>query len=321
MPELRVVMYHYVRDLHGTAFPKIKGLPLSEFRHQIAELSSIFEMATLEAAVAFLRGEYHSKRDLCLLSFDDGLRDHFTNVLPVLAERRIPGIFGIITGCVEDNVVAPVHMNHFLTAALEFAEYRRALYQEVENRAPGLLGRVKVDHEAAQRSYPLDTPEMASFKLLVNFLLPAQVRDAAIRGLFLRFLGDEASFARELYMSWNEIRQLQSEGMILAGHTHSHRPLSTLSPAELDNDIDTNRTLLDLRAQSQHLWPFSYPYGKRNSYSAAVIARVRSAGFDCAFGTEADHNLPGCSLFELCRTDCKGVLQELHRSASAEVNR
>src|SRR6266550_2179500 len=88
---LMVVMYHYVRNLPGTRFPRIKGLLTANFRQQVARLSEHYEMATLESALAFLAGEYQPARDLCLLTFDDGLKDHYTDVLPILSEQKIQG--------------------------------------------------------------------------------------------------------------------------------------------------------------------------------------------------------------------------------------
>jgi peptidoglycan/xylan/chitin deacetylase (PgdA/CDA1 family) len=304
-------MYHYVRDLPRTRYPRIRGILTDEFLWQVRQLSAEFEMPTLEAALAFLRGEYTPRRNLCMLTFDDGLKEHATEVMPILAEHQIQGLFGIVTSCIHDRRVAPVHMNHFLTATLDFTEYRDAFAREVNERAPGMMERIAIDANAAQSSYPLDTREMASFKMLVNFLLPANVRDAAIRALFSTYFGGEAGFARELYMSWQDIRQLQSAGMLVAGHTHWHRPLSTLSETELDADIAMSRRLMDQHLSAQDLWPFSYPYGKRNSYSPAVVRRLTQERYDCAFGTEPGPNAARAPLFELCRVDCKNAVGEL----------
>ena len=311
MPELHVVMYHYVRDLPRTRFPRIHGLLPDEFRAQIDELSSHFEMATLESALDFLAGDYHPTRDLCILTFDDGLKEHVTNVMPLLAERGIQGLFGVITNCIEDHRVAPVHMNHFLTAMLDFKEYRSAFEREINGFEPGLIQRTRIDSAAARRSYPLDTAEMASFKLLLNFLLPSHIRDTAIQRVFDHYCGPEKEFADELYMSWSEVRQLQRAGMLIAGHTHWHRPLSTLNDLELAYDIGVSRALMDMHLEPQHQWPFSYPYGKRNSYSDKVVGKLREAGYHCAFGTERGHNHVDTPLFDLYRTDCKNVLHEV----------
>ncbi len=50
---LRVVMYHYVRDLPQTAYPRLKGMLLDDFRHQVTELATHFEMASLESSRRF----------------------------------------------------------------------------------------------------------------------------------------------------------------------------------------------------------------------------------------------------------------------------
>src|SRR5689334_7596572 len=62
--QLHTVMYHYVRDLPRSRFPRIKGMLLAEFRAQVARLAEAYEMATLESALAFLHGDYLPKRDL-----------------------------------------------------------------------------------------------------------------------------------------------------------------------------------------------------------------------------------------------------------------
>src|SRR5579871_1233359 len=136
---LHVVMYHYVREFSRTAFPEIKGMELEEFRSQVNRLSEKYEMATLESTLAFLNGAYRPERDLCLLTFDDGLKEHFETVTSFLTERRIQGVFFLVTSCLEDGRVAPVHMNHFLMARLGPEPYRVIFSERLRHRAPRLL--------------------------------------------------------------------------------------------------------------------------------------------------------------------------------------
>lgn len=313
-PRLHIVVYHYVRDLPGTRFPGIKGMMLDEFRKQVAWFASNHEMVGLNAAIEFVKGTYRPSGDACMVTFDDGLKEHYTDVMPLLEDYNIQGLFGIITSCVEEHVVAPVHMNHFLMAELGFASYQDKFMARLLRDAPTGFVAAPVDPAVARASYPLDTPEVASFKYLFNFRMDITLRDDIVRGLFTQHLGNEASFARELYMSWDEIRQLQRAGMLVAGHTHRHRPLSTLTPPELYEDLSTSRNLLDANVEPQHLWPFSYPYGKRNSYSPEAIALLQELGFTCGLTTEPGVNAPGTPRFELHRMDCKGAVEALHTS-------
>ena len=64
---------------------------LDDFRSQVRCLPDMFEMATLESAMEFLTGKYMPRRDLCLMTFDDGLREHYADVTPILAEEGIQG--------------------------------------------------------------------------------------------------------------------------------------------------------------------------------------------------------------------------------------
>jgi peptidoglycan/xylan/chitin deacetylase (PgdA/CDA1 family) len=300
-PVLHIVTYHYVRDLPRTRFPRIKGMLTSDFRRQVAELSDCFEMATLESALAFLKGEYRPAADLCLLTFDDGLKEHFTEATPVLAERGIQGVFHVITGCLEERQVAPVHMNHFLMATLPFDEYRDGLLKEIGGNLDAL------DDVVVQRTYPWDVPEVAAFKYLFNFVLQPSERDAAVGSLFHRYLGDEETFSRELYLSWEEAREMQSAGMSLGGHTHAHRPVSKLSESDMLEDLTACRRLLDANLSTASLWPFCFPYGKRDSFNRESVEVLRQLGFDCAFTTESEVNRPGVDLFGVNRVDCKNA--------------
>lgn len=304
-PILNVVMYHYVRDLPRSRFPRIKGMQLDSFRRQVAELSAEFEMATLESAMAFLEGSYRPSRDLCLLTFDDGLQEHWSEATPILAAAGIQGVFSIITSCVEDQVVAPVHMNHFLMASLDFREYRKALFAAVEEEDATLLRGREPDAATVARTYPWDTAEVAAFKYVFNFMLPGPVRDRVVGKLFHRYLGEEAEFAVELYVNWKQVREMQGCGMVIGGHTHAHQALATMSPAEQRADLATCRRLLDENAAPQPIWPFTYPYGKRDSYTPETVATIRRLNFDCGFSTEKGANAPGADRFAIRRFDCK----------------
>lgn len=301
---LNVVMYHYVRDLSRTHFPRIKGLLTDDFRQQVGLLSESHEMATLESALAFLAGRYQPARDLCLLTFDDGLKDHYTDVLPILTGRRIQGLFFVITSCPEGRVVS-VHKNHFLMATLDFEEYRQAFSRRLAELSPETS--TEVDSEQVRRTYRWDKPEVAVFKYLLNFHLPEALRDRILDDLFVEYLGDERAFARELYLSWDEAREMQALGMLIGGHSHSHVALATMDADRQRTDLETCRGMLHDQLRPQSLWPFSYPYGKSNSFDSLTVRTIRDLGFACAFATEVGGNQVGQDMFSIRRIDTKDI--------------
>lgn len=304
-PVLHVVMYHYIRDLPQTAFPRIKGMRTNDFRGQLTALQQHYEMATLESALDFLRGAYTPSRDLCLLTFDDGLKDHYTDVTPLLIDHGVQGLFFIITSCLNDRRVASVHMNHFLMAALDFDCYQRVFWQTLHDVTPHISPLAEVDAAVVQRTYRWDPPDIARFKYFFNFVVEQDTRDHVVQTLFKEYIADEASFSSTLYLNWEEARHMQAAGMLIGGHSHQHKPLASLSEDESLWDLSTCQHLLAVHLQPQPLWPFCYPYGKKDSFNATTAQQLQQLGFACAFSTEIGTNLPGMETFFVRRIDCK----------------
>jgi peptidoglycan/xylan/chitin deacetylase (PgdA/CDA1 family) len=306
-PQLDVVMYHYVRDLPRTDFPQIKGMLLDDFRKQVNWLSKNYEMASLESALAFLQGEYQPKRNLCLLTFDDCLKEHYDEVTPMLAERGIQGVFFVITSCLQEHRVASAHMNHFLIAALGFDFYREAFLKKLRSLAHTPVSLREIDEEEAHRTYRWDTSEVRAFKYLLNFVLDPVIRDRALLEIFEEYISDHSAFSRLLYFNWDEAKQMQKAGMALGGHSHQHLPLGALTDEEQAEDLKLCHRLLMENLLPQNLWPFSYPYGKQSSFNQVTVQQLNQIGFSCSFATEVGTNRPGADLFAINRADCKDV--------------
>lgn len=305
---LWVVTYHYVRDYASTPYPNIKGLDISAFVQQIEFLRDRCEVTDVSSALAFLNGEYSPSRDLCLLTFDDGLKEHYEVVLPVMQEYGFQGVFAIITGCVGAAHVAPAHKNHLLMATLPTDQYARSYRRMLD--ATGAFPNSQPTPEALRTTYPWDDEETARLKFLINFQTPPKIRDQILGELFNEVLGSESNIASKLYMDPEEVRTMQREGMVIAGHSHKHFALSTLGERQ-DDDLQTCASWLRGHCLEQEVWPFVYPFGQLNSFDHRTMAAARNHGFDCAFSTIEGSNEPGHDLYNLRRVDTNEVSKQL----------
>lgn len=304
-PHLCIIMYHYIRDLSRTEFPRLKAMLTYDFRNQVDLLSEQYEISTLETTLEFLAGKYQPKRNLCLLTFDDGFKEHYTEVLPILTERRIQGLFFPITHCLENHRVVSVHKNHFLMAVLGFKEYQQIFLKHLSKYS--LKVDKDVDITEVKRIYRWDLDEVAMFKYILNFRVPMEVRNLLINDLFAEYLGDEAKFACQLYLNWEEVRQMQASGMLTGGHTHTHSALTTLSDEQQYQEMETCKNLLHKYLSPQTFWPFSYPFGKTSSFNQMTIKSFKKLGFCCSFTTEVGVNQVGQNRFCLKRIDPKDI--------------
>ena len=310
---LHVIAYHYVRDLTRSRFPRLKAMDAADFRCQVDELQERFEFATLESALAFLAGDYRPRRDLCLLTFDDGVRDHWEEVFPYLNARSIQGVFFLVTSCLAGRVAA-VHKNHLLMAALDFDDYRRRFLRALAGQHAGEL---QVDPGRARATYRWDSDEVAQFKYLLNFMLPESLRNKVLDAVFEECLGSDAEFSRMLYLNWDEARTMQRNGMIVGGHTHTHAVLARLGPGDQRRELQVSTELLRHRLHPQAVWPFSYPYGKDDSFDAETIGSLQRLGYACAFTTEPGGNEPKQDAFRIRRIDPKDVGASRNVTAAA----
>jgi peptidoglycan/xylan/chitin deacetylase (PgdA/CDA1 family) len=106
-------------------------------------------------------------------------------------------------------------------------------------------------------------------------------------------------------LTWDEVRELDAiEGFTVGGHSHTHRILSHLSPAELDAELDRSLELLG-GALGRPVGHYSYPEGLAHCYSDAVIAALRERGVICCPTAEPGVNPPGADLFRLRRNEVR----------------
>src|SRR5258707_471015 len=70
-------------------------LTRSQTRLQLETLGRWFDFIRLEELP--LRLSHPARRPFCLLTFDDGKRNHFTEIAPELELRRVPAVFYVTT--------------------------------------------------------------------------------------------------------------------------------------------------------------------------------------------------------------------------------
>src|SRR5438132_4657073 len=115
---LTIVTYHYVRDLPRTRFPEIRGLATGRFEGQLDYLTEHYTFCHPDEVLAAVRGETVLPPNGCLLTFDDGLSDHYTTVFPRLEERGIPAVFFPAARPIPERTMLEVHMIHFVLASV-----------------------------------------------------------------------------------------------------------------------------------------------------------------------------------------------------------
>ena len=301
---LTIVTYHYVRDLPRTRFPEIRGLATGRFEGQLDYLTKHYTFCHPDEVLAAVRGETVLPPNGCLLTFDDGLCDHYTTVFPRLEERGIPAVFFPAARPIRERTMLEVHMIHFVLASVP--DPRRLVAETLnlvdQHRATHALPDRATLFRVCGAANRFDTLEVSFLKRLLQRELPALVRRDICRVLFQRHVtADLTSFAAELYMDLAQLRCLARNGMAIGGHGDVHDWLELLGPSEQREEIRQTLSLLEsVAGQRPANWIMGYPYG---SYSNVTLDLLREAG--CAVGLTSETGLVSDLVrpLELCRLD------------------
>jgi len=285
--ELSIVMYHYVRDLKNSRYPNIKGLDVELFREQLNYIQKHYTIIRMEDLILSIENNKKLPNKPILLTFDDGYKDHFDIVFPILNELGIQGSFFPVTNPIEDGKVLDVNKIHFILATQENEEL---LIQEIYS----LLNKYRERFKLKSNEYYFkklaqpgrwDNKEIRFIKRLLQNELPNEPRKLIINKLFEKYVSiDEETFAKELYMSKDQLKCLVKNGMHVGSHTVNHVWMDKQTPERQEQEIQESIKFLKSLGITENL-TMCYPYGR---YNETTLALLKKYNFKIGLTTKVD---------------------------------
>jgi peptidoglycan/xylan/chitin deacetylase (PgdA/CDA1 family) len=309
--ELLVLMYHYVRSPDMPGVDGLHGPLVEEFERQLRKVQSRYHVLDYQSLLAGLHGDEPLAPKNALITFDDGTTDHYHNAFPVLRRLGLSGLFFLITDAVESRRLVAVHARHIIAGQIGEEQLRVEFTQCLCEHIGSSDWLAQVPIEVAMRAYRWDDQETARFKYAVNFHLPSALRNTILQQIFEHRVGDWRAWGDRFYLTWEQAREMQALGMAVGGHSHRHEALALQEPQALEADIRQCFDLLSRQLGTNAL-PFSYPFGKAEHVSRAVIDVLEQAGCTVAFtNIQGGNHLPlqasGPARYMMLRIDPKDL--------------
>lgn len=275
---MKAVMYHYVRAINEEQ-PNFKSLHVDDFRKQLDYFEEKFGIATYEDVLKVKSG---IPVDKVLLTFDDGVIDHYQYVFPELKKRGKVGIFYVPTLPYVENKMLDVHKTHLILGAINASVVLRTL--------EGLITNDMIEHrdEFENKTYVHQSNDQCTLRVkrILNYFLSYDYRTEVIDKLFTELLGDQADYCSSYYMNKDQIRELVDKGMIVGSHSISHPVFSRLNEIEQRREIEESFQLLDEICGSQQIKTFCYPYGGKHSFNDTTVNILDEIKNDFSFSVE-----------------------------------
>jgi len=288
---VRVLILSYHRVVGNYGLESERGLPTlniarDTFRKHLEVLCESHEVTRLEDALEVLGGRRAARRDLAVVTFDDGYRDVYENAFPVLREMKLPAIAYVPSA--------------FIGTEKRLAHDRLwAVLQTMDKRA---LGPMSVGVGAAYEGLLLrafdgaPTPNKVLERLISDN--PTPVLYGLAEALEDRLRIDRAEAPRgQLPMAWEMLREMGAHGVETGAHTADHTVLTNQPLDEARREIAACKSVLE-KGTGRPVRHFAYCNGW---YSAGVAQALRAEGFVSAVTTEDMPNMPGVDPYALKR--------------------
>jgi peptidoglycan/xylan/chitin deacetylase (PgdA/CDA1 family) len=294
-----IFMLHHVRPGRDGEFQPNRHLEIEpEFLratlHHLRELD--VDLVTMDEVHARLSQRNFARRFACF-TLDDGYRDNRDFALPVMREFDAP-----LT----------------VYVASDFAEGSGRLWWVALERVIAKASSVEIPFGGNRTRLDTSTPaaKQAAFDRIHDWLraLPGEHdQQREISALCTRHEVDEAAIARELCLSWDELKSFADDPLVTIGaHTVSHCNLARQSEATASFEIATSRARIESALQRPVLH-FCYPYGDRAAAGLREFAATKTAGFKTAVTTRPGMIYPESAdhLTALQRVSLNGNYQDV----------
>ena len=272
------IMYHYVRDLANSNYPKIKGLDIEKFESQLNFLSKNYNVISIEE---FHEGNYNSSKKSCVLTFDDGYIDHFDFVFDRLLKYNIKGAFYAPVDIIDSSKVLDVNKIHLILASasedliLDRIKYHFCRLQ-TKNSIDYFIGKINT-------SSRYDTKKTIIIKRLLQNVLDLDLRSLICDKLLDEFVNkSEEELSRELYLNRDQISEMIDCGMHFGSHGKSHFWFNSLDQEQQEYEIKESIKFLNSIYKKDFLLTMCYPYG---SYNENTLSLMKKYNFKLALTT------------------------------------
>lgn len=292
---MRIYMFHYVNDSYFNYYHFDKD----DFEKVIIKLlNSGKKIISFTKFKQMIKANDSNIDNCILLTFDDGTRDHYDIVYPILKKYNVSGLFFLCSNIVEHKIL-DINLIHRIIANSQFEDlfsnFKKLL---IENN-------ITNDNYDMLIGTEYDNGEMLYFKQMLQFILPDNIRNKILSEL-ANIYNVSLNF-EDYYMNIEQIKEMKENGMEFGFHTSTHKRLEKLSYDQQFEEIVLSMELLSKENIIDDESAFSYPFGSYNDDTLSIMEKNK---IKYAFGINSKKFAFKDNLLNIPRYDCN-VLKEV----------
>ncbi len=260
-----VIDYDHTIEVHPTVTHKI-----DDFEKEIKFLKNNFDVLPLEEVVNHLKSGKKFSRPTVAITVDDGFKDNYELLLPVLQKYNATATIFLTTGVI--GTEQRLWVNRLETMFLNTVRN--------EIRLNGIFRGIKFDISSIEKRREVYLTVVGRLKNI-----PTAERDEYLKIIESR-LGVPVYDSPNM-LNWDQVREMRKAGIYFGAHTVNHPILTNVSLEEGKKEILDSKLKIE-QELGQPVRHFAFPNGRERDFNEDLRKYCKEIGFEsvssCTYG-------------------------------------
>ena len=280
-PYVIILVYHRIGTFNDDW--AVQPTELKDFEIQMKYLKETYNIISLEEMANLINTKKSIPKKAVVITFDDGYKDNYTNAFPILKKYRIPSTIFLTTGHIDTNIP-------FWWDILGYVLYN----SKQKKLNAGDLGDISI--------YPKNNLTKSFYDFIEKLKKMPENKKHIIIDKIIENSDVEIpeNFGRDLITSWDEVKEMNENGIEFGAHTVNHPILTRISLQQVKNEIMQSKKDIEKRI-NKPITTFCYPNGLPQDFNEDIKNLIKDNGFICASTIIPKPITTKTDLFELGR--------------------
>ncbi len=231
------------------------------FIKNLKSLKKKSNIISLDEIVFNLENKNNLPKNTCAITFDDGFENNYSIAAPILDDFKIPATFYFSTDFIENNSMSWIDK-------IEYC---------LEKSKKGII-------KLPWKKENINFSERRA-KIFILNLIRKNIKKNFKTNIdkFVNLISEQCNLKvpnklntdLDKKINWQQVKEIQNNSLFnIGGHSHNHISLGSLSPKEVDYQINKSFYLFKKRAKIE-LKHYSYPEGQEIDYNNSIIKKLK----------------------------------------------
>jgi len=262
-----ILMYHRISDINNCDLDLDIVVTPKEFERQMEYISKNYNPISFNELMECLENKKNLLGNSVIVTIDDGYKDCYMNAYPILQRYKVPATLFLATNYIDsqelywwDKVAYAINKTNLSSFSVpELGTYTlRSRIQRAE-AIRNILKKLKKMKDGDKNKIVNELVQMLKVEI-------------------------DNEVTKELFLTWEEIKEMSENGMDFGAHTCSHAILTRVPFEQAKNEIIKSKSVIEGQINKKVDF-FAYPGGTINDFDERIKETLKNDGFKAAVTT------------------------------------